>query len=89
MCNSQNQEQVAVRSAIDRDWSMFGVEGFVIPSDSTEEEQTVELNDITIGEHDDELRQILNNEFPVSFNDNNFGIDTFCDVKERVAELLH
>ena len=88
MYDSRNQEQVAVQSAVERDWSMFGVEGFVVPPVDTDEEQTVALNDITIGEHDEQVRRILNAEFPSTLDDNNFGIDIYCDVRERVVALL-
>ena len=68
---------------------MFGVEGFVVPPIDADEAQTVALNDVSIGEHDERVRRILNVEFPSTLDDNNFGIDTYCDVRERIIALFH
>ena len=67
---------------------MFGVEGFVVPPVDADEEQTVALSDISIGENDEQVRRILNAEFPSTLDDNNFGIDIYRDVRERVVALL-
>ena len=60
-----------------------------IDDDDLQDEQTVELDDVHIGERNDEIRNILINEFDPDEECGNYGINIFIKVKSRAFELLN
>ena len=85
--DSSKQNQIGIESLAERDWSSFGVEFLDIPPCNGEDEDTVILNDITLGGQEHNIQTILGYEFDPSDDDGNFGINMYMAVKTRIEEI--
>ena len=89
LTDMSKRQQVGVQSAL-HDANHFGIElNEYIGDDDLQDEQTVELNDVHIGERNEEIRNILTNEFNPKEECGNYGINIFIKVKSRAFELLN
>ena len=93
--DQRNRSQIAVESIIEGDWSNYGIEPsndgtYPTIDNAGDDDATVELNDVHIldNSREREILSIFREKFDPLKDDNNFGVDTYANVKACLSTLL-
>ena len=77
-----------VETLLDPDHELYGVDTDLTNYNGDEEQQSVPVQDICMGPKHDELMAFITSTVALENEDNNYGIDTFIEVKTVVENFF-